>query len=122
MSAADEMSRKLVAHLIKGEDSTRLQCRVPISCCSLQGRWEGLVQDGVWHAMEQHHCLEGLQVVNQIRGPVVALKLGELEVWLDRFLHNHLRKRRVSTDILTESGESMTELFDPSVHLLEPLI
>ena len=91
MSAADEMSHKLVAHLIKGEDSIRLQCQVPIYCCSLQGRWESLAQDGVWHAMEQHHCPEGLQVVSWIRGPIVALKLGELEVRRGRFLHNLLR-------------------------------
>ena len=121
-SAADEMSRKLVAHLIKGEDSARLQCRVSISCCFLQGRWKSLAQDGIWRAMEQHHCLEGLQVVNQIQGSIVALKLGELEVRWDRFLYNHLRKRRVSTDILTVSSWSMTELLDPSVHLLKPLI
>ena len=72
--------------------------------------------------MEQHHCLEGLQVVNRIRDPIVALKLEELEVRWDRFLHNPLRKRRVSTDILTVSRGSMVELFDPSVHLLEPPI
>ena len=66
MSAADEMSHKLMAHLIKGEDSTRLQYRVPISYCSLQGRWESLAQDIIWRAIEQHHCLEGLQVVNRI--------------------------------------------------------
>ena len=72
--------------------------------------------------MEQHHYLEGLQMVNRMRGPVVALKLGELEIRRDRFLHNHLRERRINTDILIVSRESMTELFDPSVHLLEPLI
>ena len=72
--------------------------------------------------MEQHHCLEGLQVVNRIRGPIITLKLGELEVRRDRFLHNLLRKKRVSTDILSVSRGSMAELLDPSVHLLEPLI
>ena len=72
--------------------------------------------------MKQHHYPEGLQVVNQIRGPIVALKLGELEVRQDQFLHNLLRKRRVSINILTVSRGSMTELFDLSVHLLKPLI
>ena len=72
--------------------------------------------------MEQHHYPEGLQMVNRIRGPVVAFELRELEVRWDWFLHNHLRERRVSTDVLTVSRGSMVEPFDPSVHLLEPLI
>ena len=50
--------------------------------------------------MEQHHYLKGLQMVNQIRGPIVALKLWELEVWWDRFLHDAVRERRVGTDII----------------------
>ena len=72
--------------------------------------------------MEQHHCSEGLQVVNRIRGPVIALELGELEVRRDWLLHDHLRKGRVSTNILTISGGSVAEFFDPSVHLLESSI
>ena len=72
--------------------------------------------------MEQHHYSKGLQVVDRIQGPIVALELGELEVWQDWFLHNHLRERRVSINIFTVSRGSMTELLDLSVHLLEPLI
>ena len=72
--------------------------------------------------MEQHHCSKGLQVVNRIRGPVVACELGELEVCRDQLLHDHLRERRVSTDVFTISRRSMAELFDPPVNLLEPLI
>ena len=72
--------------------------------------------------MEQHHCLEGLQVVNRIQGPVVALELGELEVWRDWFLHDHLRERRVSANVLTVSSGSMAELFDQLVYLPESLI
>ena len=89
MPAANKMSRKLVAHLIEGEDGTQLQHRVPVPCCSHQSGWESSAQDGIWRAMEQHHCLEGLQVVNWIRGPVVALELGELEVRRDWLLHDH---------------------------------
>ena len=66
MLAADEMSNKLVAHLIKGKDGARLQRRVPISHRYLQGEGKSSAQDGVWCAMEQHRCLEGLQVVNRI--------------------------------------------------------
>ena len=72
--------------------------------------------------MEQHHYLKDLQVVNRIRGPIVALELGELEVQRDWFLHDHLRERRISADVLTVSSESTAELFDPSVHLLKSLI
>ena len=72
--------------------------------------------------MEQYHCPEGLQVVNRVRNPVIAFELGELEVWRDRFLHDHLREKRVNTDVLTISRRSVAELVDPSVHLLEPSI
>ena len=70
--------------------------------------------------MKQQHCPKGLQVVNWVRSPIVAFKLRELEVWQDRFLHDHLRKWKVSANILIVSGGSMAEFFDPSVHLLEP--
>ena len=72
--------------------------------------------------MEQHHGPEGFQVVDRVRGPIVALELGELEVRWDWFLHDHLRERRVSADVLTVSSGSMVELFDPPVHLLKFLI
>ena len=72
--------------------------------------------------MEQHHCPKGLQVVNQIRSPIVDLELGKLEVQRDWFLHDHLRERRVSADVLTVSSGSMAELFNPLVHLLKLLI
>ena len=72
--------------------------------------------------MKQHHYPEGLQVVNRVRSPIVAFKLGELEVWQDWLLHDHLRKGRVSANILTISGGSVVEFFDPPVHLLEPSV
>ena len=72
--------------------------------------------------MEQHHCLEGLQVVNRIRDPVVALELAELDVRRDWLLHDHLRERRVNADVLTISSGSMAELFNLSVHLPKSLI
>ena len=72
--------------------------------------------------MEQHHYLKGLQVVNRIRGPIIAFELGELEVCRDRFLHDHLRKMRISTDVLTISRGSVVEFFNPLIHLLEPSI
>ena len=61
-------------------------------------------------------------MVNRIRGPVVAFELRELKVWQDWFLHDHLREGRVSTDVLTISRGTVAELFDSSVHLLEPSI
>ena len=61
-------------------------------------------------------------MVNRIRGPVVALELGELEVRQDWLLHYHLRERRVSADVLTVSSRSIVELFDPPVHLPKSLI
>ena len=72
--------------------------------------------------MKQHHYPKGLQVVNWVRSPVIAFKLRELEVWRDQFLYDHLRKGRVSTNVLTISGGSEAEFFDPPVHLLEPSI
>ena len=72
--------------------------------------------------MKHHHDSEGLQVVNLVRGPVVALEFGELEVRRDWFLHDHLRERRVRTNILTVSSGSAAELFNLPVHLLESLI
>ena len=62
--------------------------------------------------MKQHHHPEGLQMINRIRSPVVAFELGKLEVWRDRFLHDHLGEGRVSTNILTISGGRMAEFFD----------
>ena len=61
-------------------------------------------------------------MVNRIRGPIVDLELGELEIRWDWFLHYYLRERRVSADVLTVSSGSMVELFDPLVYLLESLI
>ena len=47
MPAANKMSHELVAHLIKEKDGTRLQRRVPVSCCSLQGGWKSSAQNGI---------------------------------------------------------------------------
>ena len=66
MLAANKMSHKLMAHLVKGEDGTQFQHRVLVSCYFLQSGWESSAQDGVWHAMEQHYCPKGPQVVNRI--------------------------------------------------------
>ena len=69
--------------------------------------------------MEQHHSLEGLQMVDRIGGLIVALELGEFEVRRNRLLLDFLGERRVSADVVMVGGGSMAEFFNLSINFLK---
>ena len=79
LSTTNKMVDKRSAQLLKGGDQSWLQTEIPVPSHPLQGRGKCSVQYGISRFMEEHHCLEALQMVDAIHHPVVAFELRNLE-------------------------------------------